>query len=283
MVRRLAILVLLAGAAWAQPRRIVSMAPSITEMLYALGLGERVVGVTTFCHYPPEAARKPKVGNYLQPDLETILSLRPDLVIAEKSMLRQAITLPRLKLNLLEVDDATIAGIYESIRAIGRAAGVASQADALWKSTDRALAAVRRRTSPLPRVRVLFVVGRTPGRIEDLIAAGGNSYLDELIAIAGGDNVFHDAVAPYSKVGLEEVLARNPDVIIDMGEMAQTVGITESRKREVVSLWNRYPSLKAVAAKRVFAVAADIFVVPGPRVTQAAGQIASMLHPEAAR
>ena len=85
-------------------------------MLYALGLGDRVVGVTTFCHYPPEAARKPKIGNYLRPDVETIVSLRPDLVIAEKSMIQQAISLPRLKLNLLEVDDSTIPGIYESIR-----------------------------------------------------------------------------------------------------------------------------------------------------------------------
>jgi iron complex transport system substrate-binding protein len=239
--------------------------------------------VTTFCHYPPEAARKPKIGNYLQPNVETILALRPDLVIAERSMLRQAITLPRLKLNLVEVDDATVAGIYESIRAIGRAAGAAAQAEALSKTIESALAGIRRRTSPLPRVRVLFVVGRTPGRLEDLIAAGGSSYLDELITIAGGENVFHDALAPYSKVSLEEVLARNPDVIIDMGEMAQTVGITDTRKREVVSLWSRYPKLKAVAGKRVFAVASDIFVVPGPRVTEAAGQIAAMLHPEAVR
>ena len=106
MVRRLAILFVLAVGAFAQPRRIVSTAPSITEMLYALGLGDRVVGVTTFCHYPPEAVRKPKIGNYLRPDVEAILALRPDLVIAEKSMVQQAMSLPRLKLNVLEVDDS---------------------------------------------------------------------------------------------------------------------------------------------------------------------------------
>ena len=95
--------------------------------------------------------------------------------------------------------------------------------------------------------------------------------------------MFRDAHAAYSKVSLEGILARDPDVIIDMGEMAQTVGITDRRKRAVVALWKRFPSLKAVRNNRVFAVASDIFVVPGPRVTMAAREIAAMLHPEAAR
>jgi iron complex transport system substrate-binding protein len=283
MVARLAILILLASGCFAQPRRIVSTAPSITEMLYALGLGDRVVGVTTFCHYPPEAARKPKIGNYLRPDVETIVALRPDLVIAETSMIRQAISLPRLKLNLLEVDDATIQGIYDSIRKIGGAAGVSQRATALCAGIAGKLEAIQQRASRFPRRRVLFIVGRTPGRIEDLIAAGRSSYLNELMRIAGGENVFQDAAIGYGKIGLEEILARNPDVIIDMGEMAQTVGITDRQKQAVTALWSRYPTLKAVRNKQVFAVASDIFVVPGPRVTEAAGELARMLHPEAAR
>jgi iron complex transport system substrate-binding protein len=283
MVARLAILILLASGCFAQPRRIVSTAPSITEMLYALGLGDRVVGVTTFCHYPPAAARKPKIGNYLRPDLEAIVALRPDLVIAEKSMIRQAISLPRLKLNLLEVDDSTIAGIYDTIRKIGGAAGVSPQATALCSSIAGKLEAIQRRTSRLPPRRVLFIVGRTPGRIEDLIAAGRTSYLNELMRIAGGENVFQDAAIGYAKIGLEEILARNPDVIIDMGEMAQTVGITDLQKQAVVALWRRYPTLKAVRNHQVFAVASDVFVVPGPRVTEAAGELARLLHPEASR
>jgi iron complex transport system substrate-binding protein len=282
MVIRLIWFLLLASACLAQPRRIVSTAPSITEMLYALGLGDRVVGVTTFCHYPPEAARKPKIGNYLRPDVETILALHPDLVIAEKSMIRQALSLPRLKLNLLQVDDATIPGIYDSVRAIGLAAGAKARAENLCEEIRKDLESIRQRTSRLPPSRVLFVVGRTPGRIEDLIAAGGSTYLDELIQMAGGETVFRDAHAAYSKVNLEEVLARDPDVIIDMGEMAQTVGITDQQRRSVVALWQRYPSLKAVRNHRVFAVASDIFVVPGPRVTLAAREIAAMLHPEMA-
>jgi iron complex transport system substrate-binding protein len=282
MVARFAILLLLAAGGFAQPRRIVSTAPSITEMLYALGLGDRVVGVTTFCHYPPEAARKPKIGNYLRPDVEAIMALRPGLVIAEKSMIRQAIALPRLKLNVLEVDDSTVQGIYESIRAIGHATGTAQKAEAVCRGMRNELESIRRRTSRLPLVRVLFVVGRTPGRIEDLIAAGSSSYLNEVMEIAGGRNVLGDAAIAYAKVSLEEVLSRDPDVIIDMGEMAQTIGITEEQKRAVASLWRRYPNLKAVRTNKVFAVASDLFVVPGPRVADAARQLAGLLHPEVA-
>ncbi|MGC9973753.1 MAG: helical backbone metal receptor, partial [Bryobacteraceae bacterium] len=113
MVRLLAFVLCASAALGAgEPGRIVSTSPSITEMLYALGLGARVVGVTTFCHYPPEAAGKPKIGNYLQPNLETIVALRPDLVVAEVSGVRRSEHLSSLKLNVIEVDDSTVAGIY---------------------------------------------------------------------------------------------------------------------------------------------------------------------------
>jgi iron complex transport system substrate-binding protein len=252
-------------------------------MLYSLGLGERVVGVTNFCHYPPEATLKPKIGNYLRPDVETIIALRPDLIIAEKSMIRQAFSLPRLKLNLLEVDDATVGGIYESIRQIGKATGTAPAAEALCKKIGAELDSVRRRTARQSRRRVLFIVGRTPGKIEDLIAAGGASYLNELIGIAGGINVMADAGIAYAKPNLEEILSRDPDVIIDMGEMAQTDGITDRQKEAVAALWRRYPTLRAVRESRVHAVSSDIFVVPGPRVTEAARELARLIHLEAYR
>jgi len=277
---RLLLCLLCASAALtsAQPRRIVSTSPSITEMLYALGLGSRVVGVTTFCHYPPEAATKPKIGNYLEPSLEAIVALRPDLVVAEVSGVRRAERLSSLKLNVIEVDDSTLAGIYESIARIGRAAGVPG--GALTARIRGSLDQIRRRTENLARPRVMFVVGRAPGRLEDLVVAGRSSYLDEVMAIAGGNNIFRDTVAAYPKVTLEEVLARNPEVIVDMGEMAQTIGVTERDKRAVLALWSRFPTLAAVKQKRVFAVAKDIYVVPGPRVVDAAREFARMFHPE---
>ena len=271
------------GPPAAPPQRIVSTAPSATEMLYALGLGDRVVGVTTFCHYPPEAAKKPKIGDYLHPSLETIVGLRPDLVVSETTGVRHAERLRSLKLNVLEFDDATLAGIYDSIRRIGQAAGVPARADRLCAEMRTQLDAIQAKVARLPRRRTLFLVGRTPGRIEDLIAAGRRSHLNELIEIAGGENVFRDSVAAYGKIPLEELLARNPEAIVDMGEMSETVGVTEAQKRAVVQLWNRYPALSAVREHRVYAVASDIFVVPGPRVVDAARALARMFHPEAAQ
>lgn len=282
MVRLLAFVLCSSAAIGAgEPGRIVSTSPSITEMLYALGLGARVVGVTTFCHYPPEAASKPKIGNYLQPNLETIVALRPDLVVAEISGVRRAERLSSLKLNVIEVDDSTIAGIYDSIERIGRAAGVPEAGGTLVARIRRALDQIRERTARIAPARVVFVVGRAPGRLEELVVAGKSSYLDEVMAIAGGNNIFRDTIAPYPKVTLEELLARNPEVIVDMGEMAQTAGVTERDKRAVVALWNRFPSLAAVQRRRVFAVASDIFVVPGPRVVEAAREFGRMFHPEA--
>jgi iron complex transport system substrate-binding protein len=126
---------------------------------------------------------------------------------------------------------------------------------------------------------MMFVIGRSPDRLDGLVVAGRASYLNEVIEIAGGENVFRDAVAAYPKVSLEEVMARNPAVIVDMGDMADTVGVTEAHKRGVIALWQQIPTLAAVKQHRVFAVASDIYVVPGPRVIEAAKAFAEMLHP----
>ena len=263
----------------APPQRIVSTAPSITELLYALGLGDSVVGVTRFCRYPPEAQSKPKIGDYTSPNLEAIAALKPDLVIVQTNPVHLTDRLHALRLHVLEVDQEDIAAIYKSIHEVGAATGAEAAADRLARSIETNLAAIHDRVSSLPRVRMMFVIGRSPNRLDGLVVAGRASYLNEVIEMAGGENVFHDAVAPYPQVSLEEVIARNPDVIVDMGDMSDTVGVTDEHKRAVVALWSRIPSLVAVKQHRVFAVASDIFVVPGPRVIEAAKAFAEMLHP----
>jgi iron complex transport system substrate-binding protein len=263
------------------PKRIVSTAPSLTELLYALGLGDRVMGVDRFSRYPPEALRKPKIGDYVNPNLEAIAALRPDLVIIPVNPVKLAERLAVLRLKVLEVDQDSIAKLYASFRIVGEAAGARAQASKLESSVRAQLEAVRMRAAPLKKTRMMFVVGRTPNRLDGLIVVGQASYLNEIIALAGGENVFRDAVASYPGVSLEEVLARNPDVIVDMGDMADTVGVTEEHKREVTSLWERLSSVAAVKQHRVYAVASDIYVEPGPRVVDAAKAFLEMLHPEA--
>lgn len=265
----------------AQPARIVSTAPSITEMLFALGLGGRVAGVTEYCRYPADALRVRKIGTYIQPNIEAILSLTPDLVVIQENPARLKEKFEAVGLNVLELRHTTVGDVYESIAILGRMTGAGDRATALNAEIRGRLDEIGRRTSRRPRRRMMLIVGRTPHAIEGLVAVGRASYLNELIAIAGGENVFAAAAAPYPKVSLEEVLARDPEVIVDMGEMADTVGVTDEQKRRVVELWRRYPNLAAVRRGAVFAVASDIFVVPGPRMVEAAAAFGRMLHPEA--
>jgi iron complex transport system substrate-binding protein len=127
----------------------------------------------------------------------------------------------------------------------------------------------------------LFVVGRTPGLLEGLVTFSKSAYLNELIELAGGENVFRDAPSSYPKVSLEEVLARNPEVILDMGDMGDTDQVTEQQRRQAVALWSRLSSVDAVRRGRVYAVTSDIFIVPGPRIVEAARELARRIHPEA--
>jgi len=287
LTRRIALWLVAAVALTAQngaPQRIVSTAPSITEMLYALGLGDRVVGVTRFCRYPPEAQQKPKIGDYVNPNLEAIAALRPDLVMVQTNPVRLAERLQALHLRTLEVDQQNLAALYNSIHVTGVATGVPARAEQLIGSIQSQLEAVRKRAAALPRRRVMFVVGRAPGRLDGLVVAGKSSFLTEVISVAGGDNIFRDATAAYPEVSLEEVLSRNPDVIIDMGDMGDagdTGGITDQHRREIVGLWQRMTTISAVKQHQVFAIASEIYLVPGPRVVDAARSLFDMLHPGA--
>ena len=279
-MKRLFFCYLLAASLFAQPRRIVSTAPSITETLFALGVGDRVVGVSNYCHYPAATAKIAKIGTYMQPNIEAILALKPDLVVMQKTAIHSKSRFEPYHLNILEVTQNSIAEIQGAIVAIGNATGSADRARTLNQSITKELAAVRQRASTKPPVSVVFVVGRVPGALEGMVAVGSHNYLEEVMEVAGGRNVFNDAKPPYAKISAEEILARSPQVILDMGDMSDPTGVTEEHKRAVVKLWNRYPNVAAVRDKRVHAIASDIFVVPGPRVIELTRAFAHLLHPE---
>ena len=274
---------LFAGALLAEtPQRIVSAAPSITEMLYALGLGDRVVGVTTFCHYPPEVRDKPKIGTYLRPNLETVLAMRPDLVAALAEHGAVVEQFQRLGLPTLTLQHNDLAGIYRSLEQLGERTGARDAAAREIEQIQEGLAAVRARAAGRPERSVLFLVGRTPSEMQDLIAVGRGSFLNELIAIAGGRNLLDEAPSFYPHISVETLYVERPQVVIDMGDMADTDRIDEAHRRSVVALWRKeFPDLPAVGEGRVYAVANDIFVVPGPRVVEAAEALLEMIHPEA--
>jgi iron complex transport system substrate-binding protein len=278
-MRLIAALLLLCVSASAQ-QRIVSTAPSITETLFALGLGNRVVGVSRYCHYPAQVQQLPRVGTYLKPNIEVIARLKPDLVILQRLPNFSREQLQGLSIPVVEVDSGDLRRNLDSILMIGQATGVEAAARALIANIEERLAILRRAAEGRKPVSVAFIVGRSPGELQGLVAVGGGSYLSELLEIAGGANVFADSKQGYVKTSYESLLRRNPDVLIDMGEMAETTGVTEMARERVVSLWGTRPALKAVQKRRVYAVASDIFVVPGPRMVEAAEAFASMLHGE---
>ena len=262
----------------ASPQRIVSTSPSITEILFALGLGDRVAGVTTYCHYPPEARNKPKIGSFIQPDLEAIASLRPDLVIIQKNPIQFASKLDRLALRWLEVDYPSVEQTLNAIERIAEACGEPARGTTLAASLRGQLDTVRQSTSAHPRTTIAFIIGRNANAIDGLFVAGRSSYLSGLIEIAGGTNVFADAAGSYPRITLESLVARNPDVIVDMGDMSDLAAVTQAQRKAVVALWSKQTALGAARNRRVHAVSDESFTMPGPRMAHAARTLALLLH-----
>jgi iron complex transport system substrate-binding protein len=289
-LRRLCILLLLLAllgmgpGVWAQasepPRRIVSTSPAITETLFALGLGDRVVGVSRYCSYPAAVLTLPKVGSFLKPDAEAIARLSPDLVLVQMAGDGLEGRLSSMGLHFVAIErDESLPGIFKAMRQIGAAAFVSERADALVRDTERRLAELRARTARRPHPKVLLIVGRRPGTLSDIVAIGHDSYLDELIRIAGGRNVLSDPSLPaYPRISIETVIRLRPDVLIDTGDMGDTPAERERQGRANEALWRGSELVAAAGVKRIFAATVDPLVVPGPRVVDAAEWLTSLIQ-----
>jgi iron complex transport system substrate-binding protein len=278
--RSIAFLLAVTASLLEAQQRIVSTAPSFTETLFALGAGKRVVAVSTYCHFPPEADKLPRIGTYLAPNIEAIARLRPDLVLVHAEQAQQNAQMQRLGLKILSLRNTTLADTMESIQRTGEAIGAAAQAKTLEQQIKARFAAIEKTSQGKPRRTLLFIVGRTPGRLEGMIAVGKGSYLNELIRIAGGRNVLDDSPVAYPHLSMEGILRLNPDVIVDMGDMSVTENVTKAHIDAVRKLWElQKAKVRAVRENRLYPVAADIFVVPGPRVTDAAEAFQRMLFP----
>ncbi len=259
--------------------RIVSMAPSITETLFALGLGDRVVGVTPFCEYPPEAKEIARIGAYLDPNLEAVLSLDPDLVVMLVENGQTTPALHKLGLNTLTVCHQNVEGTLASITKIGRKCGATDEARELVAGLRARMQRVQRKTAGLPRLRVLFAIERTPGSgtLEDVYIAGAGGYFDKIITLAGGQNAHRDRTVASPVVSAEGIMKMNPQVILDL-----VVNLDQGRHDPATLLadWQGLARVEAVADGRVHLVEADYFTKPGPRFILLLEDLARMLHPE---
>ena len=261
----------------ATPRRIVSLVPAITEMLFAIGAGPQVVAVSSYDEFPAEVKTLPKVGALLDPDTERILALRPDLVIVYGSQSELHTQLERAGLPTFSYRHGGIATTLNTIREIGLATGHRAESDGLVSSLQVRLDAVRERVKGRPRPRTLLVFERQPGTLREIYASGGVGFLHEMLAIAGGKNVFADVSRESVQPSIETLLARAPNVILEV----RAAGLIEKTPAVERGAWGALSSIPAVRNRRVHLLAGDYLVVPGPRLATATEAFARALHPGA--
>lgn len=259
--------------AQAQPSRIVTTFPSVTETVFALGAGDRVVGVSIYCQYPPAVLSLPKVGTYLKPDLEKIALLRPDLVIIQNSAASLAERLSALGIHHAEVKSGSLAEVYSMISDVGNAIGFPERAEKLNSDIQLHLNKSRTETAAKPKPAVLIIIGRTPGLLSNLIAVGPLAYLGELLEIAGGRNVLTDTAIAYPQISLETVIRLNPDVILDLSMMGSSTNAAQLQQP-----WLTHHELGAVRTRQVFGLIQEVLVTPGPRVVDAVEILRSQIH-----
>jgi len=283
MTRRTFLLVVVSGAmglAAEPPRRIVSLIPAVTEMIFAMGAGDRVVGVSAYDRYPPQVDRIARVGGLIDPNVERIFSLKPDLVIVYDTQEDLKQRLDRAAIPFYRYEHRALPDIAATMRSVGARIGAAERANQLATGMEADLDAIRRRVSGEPRFKTLLVFGRDPGSLRNVYASGGYGFLHDMLEAAGGDDVFADTKQQSVQASTEMILARRPEVIIELHH-GDSVKSTELRREAAV--WDALPSIPAVRNHRVYLLVGDEFVVPGPRVVNATRTLARMLHPSVFR
>lgn len=254
--------------------RIVSMAPNLTEILYALGLGPNIVGVTGDSDYPPEAADKPKVGSFWQPNIEAIIAAKPDLVVTlgfqqQRELARR---LSRMGYDSLALDIETIEDLFQGVLAVGEATGADDRAKELADDMRARIQALRTRTRTGDKVKVLWVVQREPLRV-----AGKDTFINDLIELAGGQNAIGPTLHKYPPIGAEQIIASDIQVII---EPTMVPGNEGRQRAQSLSYWARFPNVPAVANGRIYIIDGDLVSRLGPRLYEAVEIVAQGLRPD---
>jgi iron complex transport system substrate-binding protein len=256
----------------APPKRLIALAPNLTEILYALGLGDRVVGVTDHCNYPPEASLKPKVGSYVHLNVEQIISLSPDLVIGTVDGNERYVLdlLEQAHIKVFFVNPRNVRQAIETISTLGLVCGLPERAsriaDALTLRVNRVVEVVRDRTRPLVFLQI---------NIQPIMTVNRNTVHHDLIRLAGGDNMTADEPVTYPRISLEAVIRKKPEVIV-ISSMER-----EGRFEKARQDWLQWTSIPAVQMGRVHLIDSDLIDRPSPRVVGGLEIMAKLLHPEA--
>lgn len=256
------------------PARIISLVPAATEMLFAVGAGPRVVGVSSFDHFPPEVERIERVGALLDPNVERILALRPDLVVVYRSQTDLIAQLGRAQIATFVYAHAGLADVTSTLRELGARVGTADRAGTLAADIERRIDVLRKRYATGPRPKTLVVIGRDPFALRGIYASGGVGFIHDMLMAAGAENVFGDTKREAVQATSELILARAPEVILEL----RGDPIDAATQAKELQTWSALASVPAVRHKRVHLIADARTVIPGPRVADGVELLASVIH-----
>jgi len=244
-------------------------------MLFAIGAGDAVIGVSSFDSYPPEVMSREKVGALIDPDFERIIGLRPDLVVVYGSQTEFIARLARASVPMFRYEHAGLADITVTIRALGDRLGRKERADAVATAIEGELEVIRRSVADKPHPKTVLVFGREPGALRNIYASGGIGFMHDMLEAAGGSDIFSDIKRQNLQATTEILLARAPEVIL---ELYPSEGWTPERRAREIAVWNGLPALPAVRLKRVHILTEDRLLVPGPRVAECVRVLSAAIH-----
>lgn len=257
------------------PKRIVSLSPNLTQVIYALGDLDSVVGVTVYDEFPPEVVDLPKVGGWINPNYEAILALKPDLVVIMKDQdisfgdkLREL----GLKTFIAKSNDS-ISDILQSITDLGQMLGKEEQAQKLTGCIKTNLDQINEKNKNSSKKSVLLVVGRNPGSLEDIYVIGTNNYINELIELAGGENIIKNERNAL-KITKESIFSLNPEVIIEINHLKS------DREAQILEIWKSLKQVDAVKNNQVYVLSSKVLLHPSQRIVEGAQILVDILNPE---
>jgi iron complex transport system substrate-binding protein len=258
------------------PRRIVSLVPNVTEILFAIGAGPQVVAVSNYDVEPPEVRSLPTVGALLDPDTERIISLRPDLVITYGSQSDLQSQLKTANIPFFDYRHGGLDHIMVTMRALGARTGHVEQAEKAAQSLQASIEAVKKRVAGKRRPKTLLVFGREPGSLRNIYASAGRGFLHDMLVAAGGDDVLADIEKESAQISTEMILARAPEVILELNAANQ---LNDADLKKVTDPWMTLSSVPAVKNQRVVVIMGSGISVPGPRVAEGIVKFERALHP----
>ncbi len=258
-------------------KRIISTSPSITETLFKLGLKDRVIAVTDFCKYPKEACQLPSIGGMLNPNMETMVSLTPDLIVHQSSNQRLRNNAKSVGIRTLSVDMENLKEIFETIKKLGMALNCQEQSNKLTQHLNEGIAFYQERLKVLPKKEVLLLLGDSNDSARDLYAAGPGTFLNELLNLSGGNNIIRDSPARYPKLSREYIIEKSPEIIIEAGPKSN---LSQNEIDLRIKEWKRFPTIKAVQKEQIYFIGADYILIPGPRLLKIIERFSKAIHPK---